>query len=110
MRWPSYRYAVTTFDPRATWWCGAIGEWVERKFDAFGPWRYSTHRQFRTLKQAMTHAAVLLLRGILDVIVLEHGRQRREWWLAVKDPEEGCSAERALKWARAYLARPRRKR
>jgi hypothetical protein len=110
VRRPLYRYSVTTFDPRAAWWCGHFRKWGGG--DDLGCWRYRRclHRSFRTLKQAKTQAAVLLLRGIVDVVVLESGRERREWLLASTKPSEGADAAPSIAWARAYLALPRRKR
>jgi hypothetical protein len=69
------------------------------------------HRSFRTLKQAKTQAAVLLLRGIVDVFVLENRRWGRgDWRLATTIPGDGADAAPSIAWARAYLALPRRKR
>lgn len=105
---PRYHYSVTTFDRRAVWWCGHTGAW-SGDGDPFPVHRCSTHRGFRSLRQAMSHAAALVLRGIVDVVVLENGRLRREWLLTTK-PGDGASAATSTAWARAYLALPRRKR
>lgn len=108
---PLYRYSVTTFDPLAVWWCGHFRKWFGR--DDFNEWRYRacTHRGFRTLTQARTHAAVLLLRGIVDVFVLENRRRGRgDWRLASTIPGDGADAASSIAWARAYLTLPRRKR
>ena len=106
MKRPLYRFIVTTFDPRAAWWCGHLRKWGHGD----SGYRRCSHRYFRTLKQALTEAAVLLLRGIVDVIVAESGRGYREWWLASTIPTRGIDAARSIAWARAYLALPRRKR
>lgn len=110
MRRPLYRYSVTTFDPRAAWWCGHHRTWGS-SYDSDGrQHNYGSHRPFRTLKQALAHATVLLLRGMVDVFVLENGRTRREWCFATTVPGDGLRASRSIAWARAYLATPRRKR
>lgn len=103
------RYSVTTFDPQASSWCGHARAWLGRD-DRHLSHRSSSHRYFRTLRQALSHAAVLVLRGIADVCVLESGRSRREWLLSTTKPGDGIEVESSVAWARAYLAMPRRKR
>lgn len=108
----TYRYSVTTLDPRATWWCGHFRAWFGGDDWPDGTrvrYDHCTHRHFRTFKQAKAHAAALVMRGIVDVFILAP-RGRPEWGLAVTVPGDGAPAEPSIAWARAYLALPRRKR
>ncbi len=100
------RYSVTTFDHRAAWWWNTMREWTSSP-ESMTRCRCSSHRHFRTRKQALTHAAVLVLRGIVDVWVLGN---RCGWLLSTTVPGDGADAAASIAWARRYLALPRRKR
>ncbi len=103
----SHRYSITTLDPRVTWWCRHCRLWGGG--DDLECWRHwrGSHRGVRTLRQALTHAAVLVLRGVVDVSVSGRGR---EWLLSTTVPGDGVDAAASITWARRYLALPRRKR